>query len=219
MKKLLSMSIFIMNYAQGVNTLTSVANLVPATTAYITKESNVLAPVKVSNSAPAMLSNLNSIDDSADDLQKKRRILETEKLNAEIKKARNPDTATTAGGSVLSLETAQTTVTGVAIDQEGKKIAWLQFADSGSLTVNLGSKVGRYQVTDISMTGVRLSYWTGKKKIKQHNIFLKRAYYSAEKSKTQAMSNNSPFYNPSPIITGANTSNQNEIVPPILSTK
>ncbi len=184
-------------YVQGANIITPVSNLVPTTT--------------------AALSNLNSIDDSADDLQKKRRILETEKLNAEIKRARNPDVGTAV--AVSSLETAQTTVTGVAIDEDGKKIAWLQFADGGALVVNLGSKVGKYQVTDITMSGVKLSYWTGKKKVKQNNVFLKRAYHSAEKSKTQTMSNTSPFYNPSPIITGANTSNQSEFVPPITSTK
>lgn len=214
--RLLMICMFIINYASAINTITPVTTPAPTAPANLIKESSILAPASIAN-AHVILPNLDSIDDSSDDLQKKRRILETEKLNAEIKKARNPDIGTLTSAS--SLETAQTTVTGVAINEEGKKIAWLQFADGGALTVNLGSRVGKYQVTDITLTGVKLSYWTGKKNKKQNNVFLKRAYYSAEKSKTQTMSNNSPFYNPSPIITGANTSSQSEFVPPIVSTK
>lgn len=216
--RLFIICMLIINYAQGANTITPVSNLVPTTTLNAIKESSLLSPAAIAKSTTT-LPNLNSIDDSADDLQKKRRILENEKLNAEIKRARNPDTASAMGISAASSETAQTTVTGVAIDEEGKKSAWLQFADGGVLTVNLGSKVGKYQVTDITMTGVKLSYWTGKKKVKQNNVFLKRAYYTTEKPKTQMINNTSPFYNPSPIITGANTSNQSEFVPPIVSTK
>ena len=218
MKKLLTILgiLTIHAYAQGTNNSAPVNYLAPTVAAIKnTKESSSLTQAKPSGTLPPTLSNLNSIDDSADDLQKKRRILETEKLNAEIKRARNPDISSASGTPAVSIETAQTTVTGVAINQEGKKIAWLQFADGGSLTVNLGSKVGKYEVTDITMSGVELSYLTGKKSKPKKTVFLKRAYYSAEKSKNQSTTNNSPFYNPSPVVTSANTSNSNEMVPPI----
>jgi hypothetical protein len=69
------------------------------------------------------------------------------------------------------------------------------------------------------MTGVQLSYSSGKKN-KPQIITLKRAYYAPEKPKNQ-MSNQrgNSFFSPSPIVTNANTSGANDMVPPIITAR
>ena len=161
------------------------------------------------------MNNLNNADGSADELLKLKRKVELEKANAELKKLQSP--AIINGKVSGSLDNAQTTVTGVAINLQGEKIAWLQFADGGSLTVNIGSKVGEYTVSDISMTGVTL-HTVSKKRTKGKTIFLKRAYYAPEKSQQNNQRGNSLFA-PSPIITNANTGNDNDMVPPIVTVR
>lgn len=158
-------------------------------------------------------SNLAGIDNNADDLIQLKRKLEVEKAQAEIKKFRGTGISRNNDNSAIVQDNAQTTVTGVAINQEGKKIAWLQFADGGSLTVNIGSHVGKYIVSDITMTGVRLSSGIGKSGFE--SVFLKRAYYAPEKAKNQA-GNNKSFFNPSPVITSSNNGDDGEMVPPII---
>ena len=160
---------------------------------------------------PINMNNLSSADGSADELLKLKRKVELEKANAELKKLQNP---ANSKNTVALQENAQTTVTGVAINQQGQKMAWLQFADGGSLTVNIGSKVGNYTVADISMTGVTLSEVSSKKNTK--TLFLKRAYYGPEKTRQNIQNGNGTFA-PSPIITNANTVSGNEMVPPIVS--
>ena len=159
------------------------------------------------------MNNLNNADGSADELLKLKRKVELEKANAELKKLQNP--ANSQNSDVANLN-AQTTVTGVAINQQGQKMAWLQFADGGSLTVNIGSKVGEYTVSDISMNGVILSEVSNKNSAKVKRVFLKRAYYGPEKSR-QNIQNGSGTFAPSPIITNANTGLGSEMVPPIVS--
>jgi len=176
-------------------------------------DNNLKAIASNPNETVRSKNNLSEIDNTTEDLIKLKRKLEVEKAQNEIKKLKNGGYDSSGNFN----ENAQTTVTGVAINQEGKKIAWLQFTDGGSLTVNVSSKVGKYIVDDINMSGVKLSYYTGKKHTIKHSIFLKRIYLSEEKINSQANSNSSIFA-PSPVITGANTSN-NEIVPPIISVK
>jgi hypothetical protein len=174
------------------------------------------ASMPLNSSAPQAINsyNLTNIDNSADDLNQLKRRLEVEKAQAELKKLRNPTPLGNAVPGSNIVENAQTTVNGVAIDQNGKKIAWLQFADGGSLAVNIGSKVGKYTVSDISMTGVTLSYLSTKRHSKPQTIFLKRVYYAPEKPKGQVANQHAnSFFSPSPIITNANTSNI--MVPPI----
>lgn len=157
--------------------------------------------------------NINSIDSSAEDLLQLKRKLELEKAQNELKKLHNiPSNSNGMNSASVQPENIQTTVTGVAINQDGKKIAWLQFADGGSLTVNVGSKVGTYTVKDITMNGVELMYF---KNNKAKSIFLKRVYNSPEKRKNQQNNNVNQFFNPSPIVTSANAVG-NEIVPPIV---
>ncbi len=166
--------------------------------------------------------NLSSIDSDTDDLNQLKRKVQIEKAQAELKKIKTGSNGVTAKSTgAVNNENAQTTVTGVAINQEGKKIAWLQFADGGSLTVNIGSKVGKYTVSDISMTGVTLSEVSGSKK-KSKNIYLKRAYATADTGKKPVTNNNNAnmFFTPSPVLTGANAlNNENLMVPPIVSNK
>jgi hypothetical protein len=92
----------------------------------------------------------------------------------------------------------------------------LQFADGGSLTVSIGSQVGKYIVSEITMTGVRLNSGKG---AKSGSVFLKRAYYAPEKAKNQSNGNNKSFFSPSPIITSSNTGDDSEMVPPIVPIK
>lgn len=173
----------------------------------------------VQTSAPVIIehtnvtNNLTNIDENTDDLIQLKRKLEIEKAQAELKKIHNgANVAKSRGGSEIS-DNAQTIVTGIAINQNGKKIAWLQFADGGSLTVNIGSKVGKYTVSDISMTGVQLS-----SDVSKRSVFLKRVYYTPEKS-TNNLGNirNNQAFLPSPIVTSANTGS--DIVPPIVSVR
>ncbi|MCC2624346.1 MAG: hypothetical protein K0R14_219 [Burkholderiales bacterium] len=156
-----------------------------------------------------VVSNLGGIDNNTADLVALKRKLEIEKAEAELKKISNGGGSSAKDPSFMP-ENAQTIVTGVAINQEGRKIAWLQFADGGSLTVNIGSLVGKYRISDITMTGVELSYSAGAKSRAQH-VFLKRAYYAPEKPK-QSNGVNLGF-TPSPVITNANSG---EMVPPIV---
>jgi hypothetical protein len=158
-------------------------------------------------------SNLNSIDNNTDDLIKLKRKLELEKAEVELKKLKSSGSSEKTGNHIAN---AQTVVTGVAINHDGRKIAWLQFTDGGSLTVNIGSKIGKYTVSDITMNGVTLSYFTGRKKPIQHNVFLKRTYHVPEKPNNQTNNNINPFFTPSPVITGANTAGGNDMVPPIV---
>lgn len=161
--------------------------------------------------AQVNMNNLNEIDSSSGNLLSLKRRLEIEKAEAELKKIRN-NGSNNPGSNMpeLAADNIQTTVTGVAINQEGKKIAWLQFADGGSLTVNIGSKLGTYMVSDITMNGVKLSPIKGKGR----GMFLKRAYYAPEKAKQGNGNSAGLGFTPSPIVTSAN--NGNEMVPPIV---
>lgn len=169
-------------------------------------------PDRMSNiSSMSNMSNLKNIDSNANDLLQLRRKIEIEKSAAELKKIRYGDSGGHDNtGTSINLDKAQTTVTGVAINENGRKIAWLQFADGGSLIVNLGSQVGRYVVTDINMTGVELTNMSRSNLAKSKRLFLRRVYEALEKPKNQQGVN--PLFSPSPITTNAN----HDMVPPIV---
>lgn len=177
-------------------------------------------PNKLNNITTNQFNNLEAIDKDSNDLNQLNRKLQVEKVEAEIRKIKN-------GGSLSDSnhintdkrlnENAQTTVTGIAINAVGKKIAWLQFADGGTLTVNIGSNVGKYKVIDINMTGVTIGEEVGNKKHKHmKTLFLKRVYASNNSnSKPGHFANKSnPYFTPSPIVTGANS--KSDYVPPII---
>ena len=134
--------------------------LIQNSSASVLRANSTESEFKNQSSSPATfvtLPSLNSIDTDADDINKLNRKLQIEKAQAELKKIKGGGNATNNINTHVHNESAQTTVTGVAINQDSKRIAWLQFADGGSLTVNIGSKVGKYTFSDISMTGVTLS--------------------------------------------------------------
>ncbi len=169
------------------------------------------SPQKLASNSQQLdkLSNLSAVDIDSNDLNQLNRKLQLEKVETEIKKLKN-NTVRTNNNSEFTNENAQTTVTGVAINQEGNKIAWLQFADGGSLTVNIGSKVGKYTVVDISMNGVMLRADSGKKR---HRSFFLRRVYTNRRSNTNSANN--LFFTPSPVLTEANA--KSDTVPPIVS--
>lgn len=159
-------------------------------------------------------SNLDAIDKDSNDLNQLNRKLQVETVEAEIRKLKSSHVS--SGGNENSANNnVQTTVTGVAINAQNKKIAWLQFADGGTLTVNIGSSVGKYKVIDIDMTGVTIGEEVGSKK-HMKTIFLKRVYAMATPSKNHGNYNNksSSYFTPSPVITGANS--KSDYVPPII---
>lgn len=167
------------------------------------------------NSLPAQFNNLNVIDKDSNDINQLNRKLQVEKVAAEIRKLRYVSSTGSNNSSNLNNENSQTIVTGVAINILGKKIAWLQFVDGGTYMVNIGSKVGKYTVTDISMTGVTLSENLKNKKHPSTNvIFLKRVYASNNKKHVNSVNKNNTFFTPSPVITSANSSS--DYVPPIV---
>lgn len=69
----------------------------------------------------------------------------------------------------------QTIATSIVIDPKGSSFATLQFIDGSTLNVEVGSKVGSYTVSNISMSGVMLSSNCKTKKCGRQ-ILIKRAY-------------------------------------------
>lgn len=190
-----------------------------AATSVTTQNSNLAKTVTLSSSMPVVQQqvspNLTAIDNNANDLIRLKQRIEVEKAYAEIKKLQgNKSENNKANGTNM-----QTVVTGVAINSDGRKIAWLQFADGGSLTVNIGSRVGRYVVSDITMTGVKLSLLSNKRHSISTSIFLSRVYYIPEDSLRQTSTNSSKVFMPSPVVTDANTRDNDtssQVVPPII---
>lgn len=101
---------------------------------------------------------------------------------------------------------SETVVTNVVIDSNGINFATLQFADGSSLNVEPGTKIGKYVVSSIDLTGVRLSSCTHKKCGK--GILIKRAYPVAPKSTTTSSSQSTAIFTP-------NNSGSNDAVPPL----
>ena len=164
---------------------------------------NIVHATDVTNESA--LGNVNSIDKNVDDLNQLNRTLALERAKAELKKAKNggKDMSSNMNGGGDSM---QTIVTGVAINGMGRKIAWLQFADGGTLAVNIGSNVGEYVVSDITMTGVRLTRLTSHGHAQQKSIFLKRSYIASNKVLERTRDSRASLFSiPSPILTGANS--------------
>ncbi|MBY0379125.1 MAG: hypothetical protein K2P99_01850 [Burkholderiales bacterium] len=180
-----------------------VVSIIISSSVFATQNPATVQQIKPQASSD-ITSNINSVDKSVSDIYELKRKVEIAKQEAEIQRIKSGGTS--GSGSGIN-ENSQTTVTGVAIDVYGKKIAWLKFADGGELTVNVGSKVGKYNVANITMSGVTL-------KNKTNRIFLKRVYmsetYAQRSSKPQPQN-----YLPSPVVTSANGSET--MVPPIVT--
>jgi hypothetical protein len=202
----------------------------PIATNSSTVPSFISTPTPIPTPTTINQNNIGQIDKNANELLALKRQLEIEKARAELNKisgSAGNDGSSSFGG-------AQTTVSGVAINEDGRKIAWLQFADGGALTVDIGTRLDDYIVTNINLNGVTLT----KIKDKEHgkrgakNIFLRRTYSAQLKQKNENSSiTNHPAFNPSPIITNANSDGangvngangmggMNEVVPPIVDDK
>lgn len=98
----------------------------------------------------------------------------------------------------------ETVVTNVVIDSNGTNFATLQFADGSSLNVEPGSKIGKYTVSNIDLTGVRISSCTHKKCGK--GILIKRAYPVVPKATLQPTQSTAVF-------TPASSSNDSTVPP------
>ena len=110
------------------------------------------APViaKVNASSPTIAAqNLEGIDKTSRDILDTNRQIELAKKKNELRKeaAGGEQVSSSTGGAMNT--NSQTTVLGVSINGAGKRFATLQFADGGTLDVELGSKVGKYIVKDI----------------------------------------------------------------------
>ena len=196
----------------------SLAAPAPAATNLVASGSKVEStPVlaKVNASAPTMAAqNLDGIDKTSRDILDTNRQIELAKKKNELRKeaAGGEQVSSSTGGAMNT--NSQTTVLGVSINGAGKRFATLQFADGGTLDVELGSKVGKYIVKEIEINKVIL----GSAKSKG-GITLNRFYENNSKPKTpQNSGNNFTSFTPSPVTTDANMSGM-QAVPPIVSVR
>lgn len=120
---------------------------------------------------------------------------------------------TAPGSSTVSL-TGQTIATNIIINNDGYKSALLEFNDGSSLQVEVGSKVGKYVVREISMSGVDIAIQKCKKsncKFTQ-NTLIKRAYPKQPLGPGQSLTSQSQ--QPTQVM---NNSSNSDVVPPIVS--
>ncbi len=180
----------------------------------------IASNLKPQASQPQIMGGSNLTDADKDSLSqiKLNRKIELAKKMQELNKIQNGGTTSVPTNSTNTQprdSQSQTVVTGVAIDVEGRKFATLQFIDGGVLDVTIGSKVGDYGVTNITLNGVDLSGID--KKTKGRKLHLKRVY--AAEIKPRQMSSqqmNTNIFSPSPIVTSANQ-DENVVVPPIVT--
>lgn len=167
----------------------------------------ISVPANKLNTLNAKSSVIDEADQDSDNINIEKRKLELAKLDADIKKMKNT-------GNPNSNLVGQTTTRNVFIDQDGLKYATLQFIDGSTLDVEIGSRIGNYKVSDISMNGVTIIA-SNCKTAKCKEINLKRSYSSNDISSvstntSRGFANNTNPYLPTPII-------NNEMVPPIIA--
>ena len=168
--------------------------------------------------------NVSNVDKVSQEILSTNRQIELAKKRNELRKLENGgDAPHSSGGAIISSSNSQTTVLGVSINGAGKRFATLQFADGGTLDVEIGSIVGKYKVSDIELTKVVLSSSAGKGKT---TVTLKRFYDNSAKPVTQQAANNqsqfaNPYFTPTQITTNANTgaNGADAQVPPIVSVR
>ena len=179
----------------------------------------IASNIKPQASQPKIIIGSNITEADKDSLSqiKLNRQIELAKKMQELNKYQNGGSnsvSTNSGISQPKDSQSQTVVTGVAIDVEGRKFATLQFIDGGVLDVTIGSKVGDYGVTNITLNGVDLSGID--KKSKGKKLHLKRVYAAEIKPKQMNQQMNTNIFAPSPVVTSANN-DDNVVVPPIVT--
>lgn len=167
-------------------------------------------------STPTLASqNLDGIDKTSRDILETNRQIELAKKKNELRQQEAGGTQSNSGAGGPSLNSnSQTTVLGVSINGAGKRFATIQFADGGTLDVEIGSKVGKYVVKEIEINKVVLGSSKGK-----GSVTLNRFYENSSKPRTsQNTTNTFSTFTPSPVTTDANM-NGGQMVPPIVSTR
>lgn len=206
--------ILLMLYSTSVFAAQNASNLVVANK---TESASASSP-KVIASAPTLAAqNLDGIDKTSRDILEINRQLELAKKKNELRQQEAGGTQSNSGAGGPSLNSnSQTTVLGVSINGAGKRFATLQFADGGTLDVEIGSKVGKYVVKEIEINKVVLGSSSKKSK---GGIVLNRFYENSSKPRnSQTPTNTFNSFTPSPVTTDANM-NGSQMVPPIVSVR
>jgi hypothetical protein len=187
------------------------ANAEQAVNADINVQNQPTASAPVLNKQPAQQltvksSALTSADNDANQLQ------EIQRKQA-IKDALNKFNSA-VGGQDKNSSMGQTTATNIIINEDGYKSATLQFIDGSTLDVEPGTKIGKYVVDDVSMSGVTLHEINCRKKCASKLI--KRAY-----PKRPVTNNASPSvnYQSTPVVNDQGVNSNQEQVPPIVNAK
>lgn len=182
------------------------------------KAESVSAVPKVVASAPVLAAqNLDGIDKTSRDILETNRQIELAKKKNELRQQEAGGSLSNSGTGGPALNSnSQTTVLGVSINGVGKRFATLQFADGGTLDVEIGSKVGKYVVKEIEINKVVLGSSSKKSK---GGIVLNRFYENSSKPRNpQSPTNTFNSFTPSPVTTDANL-NGGQMVPPIVSVR
>lgn len=158
---------------------------------------NAVKPLTVNNAV------LQQADDDYAKLQALKRQAAIKEQQDKLAPKVIANTTSTNNGS-KSGGIGETVVTNVVIDSNGTNFATLQFADGSSLNVEPGSKIGKYTVSNIDLTGVRISSCTHKKCGK--GILIKRAYPVVPKATLQPTQSTAVF-------TPASSSNDSTVPP------
>ena len=185
----------------------------PVVTASINNQKQPVASAPAAQSTPPQLtvksSALTAADNDANQLQ------EIQRKQA-IKDAMNKYNAPAGGGSAdKNSAMGQTTATNIIINEDGYKAATLQFVDGSTLDVEPGTKIGKYVVDGISMTGVTLHETNCRKKC--GTKLIKRAY--PRKPITTNMPQTTSYQSTPVVNDPVITNNGQEQVPPIITAK
>lgn len=182
------------------------------------KTESVSVTPKVIASAPTLAAqNLDGIDKTSRDILEINRQIELAKKKNDLRQqeAGGNQSNSGTGGPALN-SNSQTTVLGVSINGVGKRFATLQFADGGTLDVEVGSKVGKYIVKEIEINKVVLGSSSKKSK---GSIVLNRFYENSSKPRNpQSPTSAFSSFTPSPVTTDANMPGT-QMVPPIVSVR
>ena len=118
------------------------------------------------------------------------------------------------GGQDKNSSMGQTTATNIIINEDGYKSATLQFIDGSTLDVEPGTKIGKYVVDGVSMSGVTLHEINCRKKCASKLI--KRAYPKRPVANNASQMVN---YQSTPVVNDQGVNSNQEQVPPIINAK
>ena len=173
--------------------------------ATISSNTNIMTP-----------NNIATLDNDTHNLLQLKRKLEIEKTQAEIDKIH--------GSSHVSLQHDKSTrvplklrfrVTGIALNQNIQKIAWLHSTENANIRVTIGSKIGAYHVNEITLQGVSLIS-NPQSGHRVSSIFLDRIDYGVPDSMDTSPANNI-IQPPSRSMDNYANTSYDATVPPIMT--